>query len=735
MTRRISIVISAYDGAAMTQRCLDTLLAQEMDAEIVVVDDASTDETELVLATYGDKIAVLRNDANVGFAASCNRGVASSSGEVVVLLNNDTEPLDGWLEAMVGYLDEHPEVGVVGCKLLYPDGRIQHAGVAFGPTGLPYHLYRGFPGDHPATNRSRRFQVVTAACLALSRSLYDTLGGFDEGFVNSAEDVDLCLRAGELGHEVHYCADARVIHLESATRGRDLQRQSELLYRQRWADRVRHDEVDFLLEDGLLDVAHTENSRLLLRIDPLAGRIRDADPLAAERVIDDVTSLWLASEMQLDRLAAAGRRRDAVEVGVDSTGLVHTVERSRRWTDGALDGAWDRYDFLRRKCDPLKLRVVRNHPPQVNLLFEGFATDNLFGGHAAVLQLAAALAGAGRRVRVIGMDQPATARQPIVAAARELTGGDALLDVEYLDASDRDQAVSVSVDDRFVATSWWTMRVAHAAATQLAAPPPVWMVQEYEPLFYPSGAFSAMARATYDLPHAGLISTQTLADHLVSAGVGCFAHGWPAAVFRNPLTTIRPPSAGGLDRPVPRRVLLYLRSAPRNMAEVVLAGVDLACRRGDLPMSWHVTGVGGDLNGSQRIELPSGRLIETFDRLSPSRYRAMLRSHDVGVALQDTPHPGLVALDMAAAGLTAITSEFGVKSAAVLRAISANVVGVVPEPDAVADAIAAEVTRAGELDRRAAGAGFDWPRSAAEAYPPAVVDSVQRLIDGSSGSV
>ncbi|MEO6156446.1 MAG: glycosyltransferase family 2 protein, partial [Ilumatobacteraceae bacterium] len=210
---RVSIVIPVYDGATLTQRCLDTLIAQSLDAEIVVVDDASADETELLLSCYGDKINVVRNEFNCGYSVSCNVGVAASSGELVVLLNNDTEPLDGWLDALVGYADDNPQASIIGTKLLYPDGRIQHAGVAFGSSGWPYHLYCGFPGDHPATNRARRFQVVTAACMLVRRELFDELGGFDEGFVNSAEDVDLCLRAGQLGAQVHYCPDSRIIHM------------------------------------------------------------------------------------------------------------------------------------------------------------------------------------------------------------------------------------------------------------------------------------------------------------------------------------------------------------------------------------------------------------------------------------------------------------------------------------------------------------------------------------------
>lgn len=727
MTPRVSVVIPAYNGAVLTRRCLDRLIEQELDAEIVVVDDASTDETEVMLSGYDGKITVLRNEMNTGFATATNRGVAASSGEVLVFLNNDTEPVDGWLDALLGHLDAHPEAGVVGCKLLYPDGRIQHAGVAFGPDGIPYHLYNGFPGDHPATNRSRRFQVVTAACMAVPRSVFDRLGGFDEGYVNSAEDVDLCLRAGELGYEVHYCADAVVVHLESATRGRGFQRQSELLFRQRWADRVRRDELELLVEDGLLTVEHTENARLILGVDPAVGRVAEADPLAAERVIDEVTARWLRAELERDRLQTAQRQREVVPIRFDSVGDPFPADRPDHWADGAA--AWPRYDFLRRKCAPLALRVVSRTPVRVNLLYEGLASELLFAGHAAVLQLAAVLAGRGRRVRLVGTDLP-SGHWPLDLAVNEIDGGERLIEVEYLDASDRSRPLTVSADDRFVATSWWTMRVAHAAAAQLGTPPPLWLIQEYEPLFYPAGAYGAMCRTTYDLPHVPVVSTELLRDYLVDHRVGGLSGDRPQLVFRNPLTSLRAPVAADLARPSVHRVLAYLRGAPRNAAEVVLAAIDLATRRGDLPPDWHVTGVGGDLTGDQRIELPSGRTVEMFDRLSPGRYRAMLRSHDIGLALQDTPHPGMVTLDLAAAGLTAITSVFGNKTASALAAISTNIVGVEPDPVSVADALAVEVARVGEVERRVAGARFDWPRSAVEAYPPEFADRLLRLMDG-----
>jgi GT2 family glycosyltransferase len=134
-----------------------------------------------------------------------------------VLLNNDILPLTGWLEALERYADQHPRAGIVGARLLWPDRTVQHAGIVVGPGGFLHHLYVGMPGDHPAVCRSRRLRMVTGAAMLIRRELWDELGGLDTGFHDSFEDVDLCLRAGQLGHEVHVCGDAVLMHLESAS--------------------------------------------------------------------------------------------------------------------------------------------------------------------------------------------------------------------------------------------------------------------------------------------------------------------------------------------------------------------------------------------------------------------------------------------------------------------------------------------------------------------------------------
>ena len=254
-----SIVIPVHNHAALTQQCLDTLLAghgSEPQFEIVVVDDASTDDTPELLASYGEHIRVVTQTSNRGFAGTCNAGAEIARGNFLVFLNNDTVPTPGWLTALVRDADAHPAAGVIGSKLLFPDDTVQHAGVAFGSSGLPHHIYAGFPKDHPAVNISRRFQVVTAACCLVRRQAWDAAGGFDTSFVNGWEDVDFCLRLGAAGHEIRFCHESVVYHLETASR--DPHSPNELhnreLFQQRWSDRVAWDSVRYYVDDGLLVV-------------------------------------------------------------------------------------------------------------------------------------------------------------------------------------------------------------------------------------------------------------------------------------------------------------------------------------------------------------------------------------------------------------------------------------------------------------------------------------------------
>src|SRR5262249_48106985 len=144
------------------------------------------------------RVRILRHEGAFNFAALNNRAVREARGEIVVLLNNDVEVISGlWLEEMVSQA-LRPDVGAVGAKLLYPDGRVQHAGVLLGVGHGAGHFFHGAPGDREGyfgfLALTRRVSAVTAACMALRRATYLEVGGLDENLPVAFNDVDLCLR-------------------------------------------------------------------------------------------------------------------------------------------------------------------------------------------------------------------------------------------------------------------------------------------------------------------------------------------------------------------------------------------------------------------------------------------------------------------------------------------------------------------------------------------------------------
>jgi GT2 family glycosyltransferase len=191
--------------------------------EVIVVDNGSSDGTPAKLEAIGEPLRFRLNSENENFAGGSNQGAAMAKGEMILFLNNDTEPQPGWMTAMVDVLLEHSDVSVVGSRLLFPDGTLQHAGVEinygeFQPIGPVHAFYHLPPSEGP--QELTDFRCVTAACMLIRRETWEAVGGFEEEYINGYEDVDLCLKVGELGQRIVYTPHSVVIHHESVSDGR-----------------------------------------------------------------------------------------------------------------------------------------------------------------------------------------------------------------------------------------------------------------------------------------------------------------------------------------------------------------------------------------------------------------------------------------------------------------------------------------------------------------------------------
>lgn len=251
MVPRASVVIPIYQRVDLTRACLAALECADLDGvELVLVDNASTDGTSGLLDEMEGSARVVRNPVNLGFATACNQGASIARSPNLVFLNTDTEVHEGWLEPLLEAIGDRG-VGLAGSRLLYPNGRVQHAGMALMPGCIPWHIHRGLPGDHPVATQTRDLAIVTAACVAVRRDLFLDEDGFDEGYRNGFEDADLCLRLARRGLVARYCGDSVVTHHESMSPGRlDGDGHNMVRFRTRWL-RWAPDWDRLLREDGL----------------------------------------------------------------------------------------------------------------------------------------------------------------------------------------------------------------------------------------------------------------------------------------------------------------------------------------------------------------------------------------------------------------------------------------------------------------------------------------------------
>jgi O-antigen biosynthesis protein len=247
---RCSIVVPVLQRADLARRCLEAIARTAPGCEVLVVGSAASGAAEL--AVLGARVRWLHGERVTSLAAACNLGAQAAQGDLLVFLDRASVPLDGWLEPLLAELAAIPEVGIASSKRLYPNGTLEHAGVAFAlPDGAPYAAYRGAPSRHPAAERRREPRAVSAECMLVRRALFEALGGFETGYGDGLDDVDLCLRARERGVRVVYRPDSVVLHLEEPGLRRPASAAGLERFVRRWSASNPPDEVSRLLEDGL----------------------------------------------------------------------------------------------------------------------------------------------------------------------------------------------------------------------------------------------------------------------------------------------------------------------------------------------------------------------------------------------------------------------------------------------------------------------------------------------------
>lgn len=229
----VSIIIANKDHIDDLDKCINSIVSKTTykNYEIIVVENNSEEQTtweyyKHAIKEYGIKLVEWKPEIpEFNYSAINNFGVENSSGEYVILLNNDTEILsEEWIEEMLMFA-QRDDIGAVGAKLYYPDDTIQHAGIGMGLLTLAGHYHKNFPKGHPGYMGrliyAHNVSAVTAACVMIPRKVWNEVGGLDESFKVAFNDVDLCMRIRKAGYLIVFTPFSELYHYESKSRGLD----------------------------------------------------------------------------------------------------------------------------------------------------------------------------------------------------------------------------------------------------------------------------------------------------------------------------------------------------------------------------------------------------------------------------------------------------------------------------------------------------------------------------------
>ncbi|HEY6533240.1 MAG TPA: glycosyltransferase, partial [Acidimicrobiales bacterium] len=604
----VTIVIPTRHNVEMLSRCLPSLAATDYPSfDVVIVDNGGfSADAE---AWYGEHSEGLDLDVRwwdepFNYSRVNNVAAADAKGEVLVFLNDDTELVDpGWLREMVGWAVQ-PDIGLVGLQLLDGEGRIQHGGVVVGVNGFADHLFAGMAPHSDSlmgpTDWYRDVLSVTAACVAVDRSLFERVGGFDERFILCGSDVVLGFDTRFLGLRNVVTPATTVLHLESVTRGSDVPVCDFHASYWRYQKYMRGGDPYF--SPALSPWSGAPALRGVGEMSPMraVGDVLGRDFTVFRQKADEAESIWLSDICRVD----------------DAT--VETVDALHASTHG------------------------RAEVSSVNWFFPDIDSP-FYGGINTALRIADQLVrehGVAQRFVVMANPNEDFFRSALAAAFPALAD----VPVTFIDGPTDPDLDRVPYADVSIATLWVT---AYSVARFGATRRKFYLIQDYEPQFYPAGTNYALAEEGYRLGLYGLCNTRRLLDIYRGQYGGTGGSFMPAvdgSVFhaegRRPLRH---------DGPV--TVFVYARPGHwRNCWEMAsLALGQLKDRYGD--------DVRIVTAGSWARPDDLGRGIEHLGLLDYRDTGELYRRCDVGVALTVSAHPSYLPLELMACGVPVVAFD------------------------------------------------------------------------------
>jgi glycosyltransferase involved in cell wall biosynthesis len=738
----VAICMATYEPPAELVRAqIESIRAQTHANWVCVISDDCSSAERLAALTelIGDdpRVVLSRSERRLGFYRNFERALALAPAAAthVALADQDDVWHPDKLATLLAALGD--------ARLVYSDARIIRPG---GEVVAETYWGRR-ANNHTDLLSLLAANAVTGAASLFGRDLLDDVLPFPPAQFAHFHDHWIALVARALG-EIRFVdqplydyvqhGDATLGHA-NATRlvglrervgglGRDPRERVRMWRMHYFVDASRLLAVAAILQARLGDRMPRDRRRALARFER-ADRSLPALARLSARGLRDLTRSrpeTLGAEWMLG-YAFAWRRLLAATAGRGPESKLRLDAVPPAQLDpapGVLSPVEPALRVLSEKIAPLRLAVSDDAPVRINLLIPTIDLAHFFGGYIAKANLALRLARRGLRVRLVTVDPVPALPRDWRAQLEAYSGLAGLFDAVEVAFGRESAGLEVSRRDGWIATTWWTAHVAAAAGTERL----VYLVQEYEPFTFPMGSYAAVAASSYDIPHFALFSTELLREYFRNHGIGVYRAGRDAGdaasvSFQNAITAIEPPTAAELTARTQRRLLFYARPEPhaaRNMYELGVLALSRAAASGGRE-GFALTGI-GTVRSRRRVDLGGGASLELLPRSAQGAYGELLRGHDVGLALMYTPHPSLVPLEMASAGMLAVTNTFENKSPEALAAISPNLVAAEPSVKAVADALCEAAAAAGDVERRASGSRVEWSRDWATSFPDAMLD-------------
>ncbi len=627
----VSIIIPMKDHADLTDACVRSILQKTTytNYEILLLDNRS-EKTETFewfreIIKADSRIRVIKADMEFNWSKLNNFGVSKAKGDVFVFLNNDTLVITSdWLERLAEN-STRPDIGVVGALLTYEDGTIQHAGVVVGMNKLADHVFKDLPTNHfgsPFISPmvSRNVLAVTGACMAISREKLNNIGLFDENFIICGSDVELCIRAYEYGYNNRYDVNVRLYHLESKSRNRYIPPVDFNLSVEAYAPYLNGkdpyfnpnlDQNSMIPKEEVIPLNMIHIKRVLKRVPGMAALAR-----AVRR------ELLPATEIRIPEIEPFFARED---------------------TSG-------------------------NHNFRLNFLTPSVDIAHVFGGISTAMNFFEALRERlGCEGRIITTDAdviPATS-----VASKDYTivkASDNSAEPMQLVAfnSRNGKTLPVRSNDIFIATGWWTAYVIREVMEWQKniygekANPLIYMVQDYEPGFYPWSSRYMMADSTYrmDIPTYAVINSKLLKEFFDNGGYS-FAKSW----YFEPVLSRKIAAYLPEEKKIRKKkqILVYGRpTVDRNAFALVVESLKLWRAEQKDFAEWTVYSAGED---HRDIDLGGGCLLRSLGKLSLESYAHTMLDTYAGLSLMVSPHPSYPPLEMSTFGIKTVTNSYANK--------------------------------------------------------------------------